>query len=169
MKVCDGCGGDFSQWADVDGKRRNLQSRRYCLTCKPFGAVRGKNAKSARHIGSRDRPYREWSEAAKEEHSARLCWLGRNRKKELVRRKGGKCQKCGYDRCSRAMTFHHRDPKLKAMSLTTREMSMRNWQLLQDEADKCDLLCFNCHMEVEEVDFTELKYSEYAKRFADLI
>jgi hypothetical protein len=30
-------------------------------------------------------------------------------KRELVERFGGKCQRCGYDRCMRALQFHHAD------------------------------------------------------------
>src|SRR5689334_14616186 len=75
---------------------------------------------------------------------------GLHRKNQLLLEKGGKCQRCGYDRCLRALTFHHRDPSTKAFPLDLRHCSNRNIELLALEAAKCDLLCANCHAEVEE-------------------
>jgi len=31
-------------------------------------------------------------------------------KKMLVQYKGGKCERCGYNKCIRALEFHHLDP-----------------------------------------------------------
>jgi hypothetical protein len=66
-------------------------------------------------------------------------------KKRCVEYLGGRCVGCGYDRCIKAMTFHHRDPEVKAFEVG--QMLDRAWKVLQPELDKCDLLCFNCHME----------------------
>lgn len=59
-------------------------------------------------------------------------------------RGGAKCQRCGYDKCSAALEFHHRDPAEKDPSWS------RGWSLprLKKELDKCDILCANCHREV---------------------
>jgi hypothetical protein len=67
------------------------------------------------------------------------------RKSQAVAYLGGKCQVCGYDRCVKAMTFHHREPSDK--DFTVSQMLDRSWDVLRRELDKCDLLCFNCHME----------------------
>lgn len=66
-------------------------------------------------------------------------------KKRCVDYLGGACMRCGYDRCVKAMTFHHRDPEAK--KFTVSQMLDRAWAVLVAELDKCDLLCFNCHME----------------------
>lgn len=66
-------------------------------------------------------------------------------KKRCVAYVGGRCVRCGYDRCIKAMTFHHRDPAAK--EFTVSQMLDRSWKVLCTELDKCDLLCFNCHME----------------------
>lgn len=70
------------------------------------------------------------------------------RKKRAIEYKGGKCQHCGYNKCDRALNFHHRDPQQKSFTLS--RVLTRAWAKLQKELDKCDLLCANCHMEVEE-------------------
>ena len=66
-------------------------------------------------------------------------------KKKCVDYLGGRCVRCGYGRCIKAMTFHHRQPELKAFTVS--QMLDRAWKVLVTELDKCDLLCFNCHME----------------------
>lgn len=68
-------------------------------------------------------------------------------KRMLVADAGGRCVRCGYDRC-RALHFHHRDPATKAFGLSGRGYT-RGIAALRVEAEKCDLLCSNCHAEVE--------------------
>lgn len=36
MKKCENCGKEFSTWIKIDGKQRNMSSRKYCTECKPF-------------------------------------------------------------------------------------------------------------------------------------
>lgn len=66
-------------------------------------------------------------------------------KRLLVDEAGGKCTRCGYDTCVAALHFHHRDPAKKSFKVGTGSRSLeRN----RAEAQKCDLLCANCHAEV---------------------
>lgn len=37
MKVCKSCGKEIPNYVTIDGIKRNLSSRRYCLDCVPFG------------------------------------------------------------------------------------------------------------------------------------
>lgn len=71
----------------------------------------------------------------------------------LIDKLGGKCQQCGYDKCSSALDFHHlRDKKY---SLTIREMaSAIPFEEFEKEIDKCVLLCANCHLQVHEKERT---------------
>ena len=69
-------------------------------------------------------------------------------KRRLVERAGGACALCGYDRCVAALQFHHRDPSTKRFAIGGRGLA-RAWDLLVAEADTCELLCSNCHAEVE--------------------
>jgi transposase-like protein len=70
------------------------------------------------------------------------------KKIRLVQEFGGCCAGCGYDRCVRALHFHHRDPTAKRFGLSNRGLVM-SMDVLREEARKCVLLCANCHMEVE--------------------
>lgn len=74
----------------------------------------------------------------------------RKKLREMARDyKGGKCQICGYKKCSRALSFHHLNPKKKDFTISAKGLT-RSWAKLQEEIDKCILLCANCHMEVHE-------------------
>lgn len=70
-------------------------------------------------------------------------------KKALVEYKGGKCEKCGYDKCIAAMDFHHKDPKEKEFGLSQKGLT-KSLKVLKKEADKCLLLCANCHRETHD-------------------
>lgn len=67
------------------------------------------------------------------------------RKQKAVEYKGGKCQKCGYNACSDALTFHHLNPKTKEFDWN--RLKRRNWNAVLTELDKCILLCCRCHIE----------------------
>jgi hypothetical protein len=66
----------------------------------------------------------------------------------LVAEAGGACALCGYRRCARALHFHHLDPRTKRFGLAQGGWS-RSIRALRAEAQKCVLLCSNCHSEVE--------------------
>lgn len=67
-------------------------------------------------------------------------------KKQCVEYLGGKCVKCGYDKCFGALHAHHLDPTIK-------DINYNNFKLrkfddkFKEELDKCILLCANCHAE----------------------
>ena len=75
-------------------------------------------------------------------------------KRILVDEAGGRCQLCGYDKCNAALQFHHVDPAQKEFSLSHDGVA-RNIAAARAEAEKCALLCANCHAEVE-VGYTSL-------------
>lgn len=75
----------------------------------------------------------------------------RNYKRQAVEYKGGKCVKCGYNKCLGSMDFHHLDSKQKDLNWER----MRKWSFekIKKELDKCILVCRNCHGEIHyEVD-----------------
>lgn len=75
----------------------------------------------------------------------------RNTKQKLIIYKGGKCQKCGYDKyCPNAYDFHHRDPKTKSFGIGG---AAKKFDKLKVEADKCDLLCKRCHSELHDEEY----------------
>ena len=79
---------------------------------------------------------------------------GRERRLLLIQRKGARCERCGYDRNNAALAFHHTDPATKSFPVDLRSCSNTCWQSLLDEAEKCILLCLNCHSEIHNPDFS---------------
>jgi hypothetical protein len=65
----------------------------------------------------------------------------------LVDEAGGCCAVCGYQRCIINLHFHHIDPSTKAFSMSmARGKSIASYRA---EAEKCVLVCANCHGEIE--------------------
>lgn len=76
-------------------------------------------------------------------------------KLKAIKYGGGECQKCGYDKCWRALHFHHIDPNKKEFAIFESRpgfKKVRQWDKLKDEIDKCMLLCSNCHTELHDKD-----------------
>ena len=67
----------------------------------------------------------------------------------LVEYKGGKCEVCGYNKCVAALEFHHPDPTVKEGGIIGTTASLDRQK---EEADKCNLLCANCHREAHHHD-----------------
>jgi len=65
----------------------------------------------------------------------------------LVEYRGGKCQICGYSKTPWALDLHHIDEKKKEFGMSVRGLT-RSWERLKQEADKCVLVCANCHREI---------------------
>ena len=70
-----------------------------------------------------------------------------NLKEKALAYKGGKCEKCQYEKCKAALEFHHLDPKQKDFTIGN-EGQTRSWQKIKEEVEKCMLLCCRCHREL---------------------
>lgn len=80
--------------------------------------------------------------------SAVITQIRHSIKKQLVDYKGGKCEKCGYNKCLGALQFHHINPEEKDFEITTKyKEGFYDMQEMYKEVDKCKLLCANCHAE----------------------
>ena len=69
-------------------------------------------------------------------------------KRLLVADAGGACRICGYSRAMAGLHFHHVDPAGKAFALSAKGVTL-SLEAARAEAEKCILLCSNCHAEVE--------------------
>lgn len=63
---------------------------------------------------------------------------------ELVLEWGGKCQLCGYSRCTRALQFHHKDASEKYEWGKDGRASVAE---IRAHPERFELLCANCHIE----------------------
>ncbi len=148
---CRKCGARIPTRIKINGVYKNIQNRKFCLTCSLFGAHNTKKDDPARPakksdsnpdvILSRKIAWRASAEAALQR--ARVL------KQELITLSGGKCIKCGYARYAGALEFHHTDPKSKLFSLGISNIKCKLRELVLEEWKKCILLCSNCHRETE--------------------
>jgi predicted SprT family Zn-dependent metalloprotease len=70
-----------------------------------------------------------------------------NLKKQAVEYKGGKCERCGYNKVITALEFHHLDPTKKDFGIAASGHT-RSWEKTKEELDKCIMVCSNCHKEI---------------------
>ncbi len=66
-------------------------------------------------------------------------------RQKAVSYKGSRCIFCGYAKYSGALDFHHLYDKKFGIS---EKGYARSWQAIQQELDKCILVCANCHREL---------------------
>jgi hypothetical protein len=158
MPKCAVCGKHFPSKLKIEGKVRVLRSRKRCLECSPFGKHNTtpiNKRKDRRCIVKPTGAVCKQCERSFDSKKIRgsccnACWVNRRRYKiklQAIEYKGGKCGQCGYNKCPSALTFHHRDPKEKKFNISGSHA--RAWNKIQLELDKCDLLCRNCHAEIE--------------------
>ncbi len=149
MAVCKKCGLSFSTRVMIDGKQRNLQHRKFCLTCSPFNLHNTKNLTSIAKIPE---PCIYCGKV--NSRKGNRCWAcrvkiqrERNFSKLYDAIGGMSCWVCGYNRCRQGLEFHHVYPDQKIMQLSAREMQMK-WQKIWTEVQKCILVCACCHREI---------------------
>lgn len=160
-KICKKCNQEFNQSQIINGKKHNLQNRDFCLICSPFKQHNTKDIskkerveKLSNHCAlckkekSNDEFY---SRSSKNRHTyCKDCHNKYTRerlrfyKTQCKEYKGGKCQKCGYDKCLDALDFHHLGIEKKDFNISH---SCKNFESKKKELDKCILLCANCHRE----------------------
>ena len=139
------CGNTIPNWKKIDGKVRNLTSRRRCLQCLPFGTPCGR---WTGHVAARPKNKRlqfyEWRAAFIERTGeCPITAIRRVRKRWLMSLLGNRCCLCGYDRCQAALEFHHVCGKDHQIS----NFLQRKMVEVLAEVAKCVLICGNCHAE----------------------
>lgn len=70
-------------------------------------------------------------------------------RRKLTDLKGGKCQVCGYNKCFSALDFHHKNKNEKKFLISGNGLEKSKFKLIE-EANKCILVCSNCHREIHQ-------------------
>ena len=89
------------------------------------------------------RTYKDRSEYLKAAVAKRRKTL----RQKLVEYKGGSCVICGYSGSIDALDIHHLDGNQKEFGISSGGIT-RSWAKVRAEADKCILVCANCHREI---------------------
>lgn len=153
-KTCQHCHSEF----EVE---RNSRKRKYCFTCVSYGdkhhvttpegqrvCYQCHNPKSIEQFVKSTSEPSGYSWLCKKCASDNTTAHQKTHKQKCLAYKGGKCQVCGYDKCARALQFHHVDPNGKDFCIAT--YRCRAWETVKAELDKCLLVCSNCHAEIHD-------------------
>lgn len=153
------CNKEFSTRCVIDGKKRNLCNRKFCLSCSPFGQHNTANLL----VSSSDRQFRRKisQDRYRAKNSEKVVNWRRRVKQKLIIYKGGKCEICGYIKPFPSVyDFHHKDPNKKDFSISGKTWS---FEKLKTEVDKCMLLCKNCHFEIHDKENAEKRNNTISK------
>lgn len=154
MPICKKCGKKFPNRLKINGQIKIINTRKYCLECSPFGLH---NTRKPMNLKEGDitkcincgREYIYQRKKGNRRIKCGYCMRKLRRikiKKEVVELLGGKCSRCGYNRCMFALEFHHRNGK-KDKEFSISGNSNLSLKRIKKEIEKCELLCANCHRE----------------------
>lgn len=164
--ICQHCNKEFPNSIVIDGKKRNLQTRKFCLDCSPFGNHNTKPNLIPPNTNEKEcacckvtKPLTEFYERPNRPNSKVYSYCKECTSKLTIERfkqnklnaviyKGGKCCICGYNKCMSSLDFHHIDPNQKDFSIS--EQKGMNFEKLKKELDKCICVCRNCHSEIHD-------------------
>lgn len=147
---CKKCGDSIPSRTNISGILRPTSDKRiHCFNCVPFVSRKNKVVSGDCVCGTCGREYVYERNKGHTKSRCNSCAQAKRRhklKNELVEYKGGCCSECGYNKCVDALDFHHTDPHEKELLIGS--SWNRSLKILKNEADKCILLCANCHREI---------------------
>jgi hypothetical protein len=161
MNKCRKCGIKINNYELVNGRKRNLSKRKFCLKCSPFGKhntrdLRIKIFKDGKKFCPSCKMFLDLNSFYKRDNILRSyckrCCIKRvndrikDTKRKAIAYLGGKCIRCGYSKCIAALDFHHKKSSEKEKDIN--HMKSLSFNKLKKELDKCELYCSNCHREL---------------------
>lgn len=88
------------------------------------------------------------------------------RKMFLLEKHDFKCSNCGYNKNIFALDFHHINPDEKLFALDSRNLTSRKIEEIFLEAEKCQVLCSNCHRELHNPSGELSEVNEHLKDYS---
>jgi len=157
MPSCNLCDTHFPNRVKIDGKFRNLQRRKFCLSCSPFDQHNTKNL-------TKPKKWKAWRHRKKDKicklckkHSrgnkCSACYQSERRRSVRIKihsLTGYNCWLCNYGGTLQhipVLDFHHVDPTTKLFNLNAANITTNSWSKVLNELRKCALLCCRCHRE----------------------
>lgn len=164
--TCEECGASFSYYpSSKEGKycgecvenneHRELIEEKECPNCEKLFCNRQKYCSRSCYIEGDKSDLTDCQNCGKQTTDfpednplCKVCkqkYDRKERKIKLIELHGGSCNECGHsDPVS--LEFHHRESEEKKFQLSGNNI-LRDWESVKKEAEKCDLLCCNCHLE----------------------
>lgn len=158
MPECKKCNKHFNNYEVIDGKKRNLSKRVFCIECSPFGkhntsdiSIIFDNKKLCKKCGvvKNIKDFYQMKGKPNGHPDCKMCFNKYNgerlkqRKKELIDMFGGKCHECKNKYHYSVFEFHHLDPTIKDKKIG--RLVGKTIEKLKDELKSCIMVCANCH------------------------
>ena len=158
-RTCAKCSQQIPRSAWVDGRKRELRRRKYCLVCSPFGSHNTRKAGGVRRAAMTGILCEKCNKPlTRKQTKGRVCWNCRYKERSVRRLAqayelvGYACWRCGYGKAEagmRLLDFHHVERASKCFGLDCRHIVNLAYDRILAEMKKCVLLCANCHRECE--------------------
>ena len=141
----------MSPWKDPE-KRKEYDRKRYLKNKEKINQrrverywedIEKSRQKSKEYRQNRIEKIKEYQIKHSEEKKVYLKKRYYKALSESIEKLGGKCVKCG---ATERLEFDHIHPKDKSFEITKR-LLMGDKEKFQEELDKCQLLCYDCHLE----------------------
>lgn len=160
MPTCLKCDKKFKARQEVNGEKKNLSGRKYCLDCSPFGSHNTKKLNGKPRKDQKDKkPYKckcgendpkkfygNRRSSCGKCHNKLVKESAKKKRKKAIDYLGGCCKICGYNKYYGSIDIHHLDPNKKDENF--RNLSGWSWERIEKEIKGCIPLCRNCHGEV---------------------
>jgi hypothetical protein len=140
-------------YCSVKGCNVKCVAKGFCKTHYAKFRQRAKHYAWRKRNDTKQNAYqREWNRKHPEKKKIQYDNLKKRQqetKREFVDMMGGSCVICGYNKCLRAMVFHHRDSTQKKFSISGSFLSTKRLRdLCIEELKKCVVMCNRCHEEL---------------------
>lgn len=148
LRICFYCKKEY----ELDG--RSPKNRKYCYRCVPIG-----DEKASKKITKKIREKAHKSPSKLKSNKRALEKLKKRREMmvdeidKLLNDIKKECSLCGYNKCRRALHYHHKIPNKKVRDLSAKG-KFKNIEEFKKEVSKCVLLCANCHAEAHYFNYT---------------
>lgn len=149
MPICEQCEDQFPNRVIIEGKVKIINTRKYCLTCSPYGEHNtkkfGKEKSYSCRCGEKnpDKFYGHKSGRCITCHNLSEMNKRKENKKYAVERLGGRCKQCGFDEFMEGLCFHHKDPSKKDSDF--KNFAQWSRKRINTELEDCELYCLRCH------------------------
>jgi hypothetical protein len=142
-KVCPTCGKEKGVERFYKDKHQPNGLKSECKVCSIQRTTLWRNQNSEKYEVLAEQNRTRLSVSYKFRATQWRNWLSRNGYT--------KCSICGYDNCSRSLSFHHLDSDKKNFAISqwinSHAYTTENEALLEAELENCIYLCANCHWE----------------------
>lgn len=129
---CELCGKIVGELGEHQCASVDLRGERRCEVC---GSTLGNTG------------WQRWSKICRRCSKQRWRVIEKEKRRVLREQFGGKCSRCGYDKCEAALHFHHKDASEK-YDWNVKGKTGASIREVEAHPERFELVCVRCHVEI---------------------